>query len=198
MSEEKLKEKFHALLFAVRKSIRYHNYRRRFFENWAVWSDFLIIISGGTVVGFSTYAISTSQPYYRWIAVLFGGIIGIIGTFDLVIGFSNRARDHRDFVKEFSRLEQDLTNAVNVQTENNLVELINRRLEIESNEPPVLRALDAYCHNEQVRAEGYPENEKTKITWYQNWLKQWRDVFPEKIKKFKDIEPQGSATLTKA
>src|SRR5258708_7073064 len=85
-----LENDFYGLQFAVRKSIRYHNYRRRFFENWAVWSDFLIIISGSTVVGVSSYAIESSQPFYHWLSVFFGGIIAIIAAFDLVIGFSNR------------------------------------------------------------------------------------------------------------
>lgn len=191
-------EKWNALFFAVRRSIRYHNYRRRFFESWAVWSNFLVIISGGTVVGFSTYAIETSQPYYHWGSVLFGGIIGIIGTFDLVVGFSNRARDHHDLVREFSQLERDLTKVGDKPTEKDLVTYTNRRLEIEANEPPVLRALDTYCHNELVRAMEKPEGEKAKIAWYQNLFKQWCDIFPERIKKFKDLESQGNANLTKA
>src|SRR5205807_849768 len=107
--EEAQKEKWNDLLFAVRRSIRYHSYRRRFFERLSVWADFLVIISGGTVVGFSAFAIESSQPYYHWLTVFFGGIIANIGTFDLVIGFSTSARDHHDLAKDFSRLEREMT-----------------------------------------------------------------------------------------
>jgi hypothetical protein len=140
-------------------------------------------------VGVSSYAIATSETYYHWLSVFFGGITALIGTFDLVIGFSNCSRDHHDLAKEFSGLERQMIKVDDSPTPDDLVKYTDRRLEIEEDEPPTLRALDAYCHNELVRAMEWPDEEKAKLAWYQSWFKQWFDIFPEKIKKLKDMKP---------
>src|ERR1700722_12676848 len=99
MDEVKIKEKWSDLLFGVRRSIRYHTHRRKFFDKLSVWSDFLIIISGGTVVGFASAGEMAS--HHRAWTIIFGAIIAIIGSFDLVIGFSNKSRDYHDLARAF-------------------------------------------------------------------------------------------------
>ena len=50
------------------------------------------------------------------------------------------------------------------------------RLEIERDEPPVLRVLDSICHSELLRATGYDRSQYVEIAWYQRLLAQFVDV----------------------
>lgn len=186
MDETKLKEKWNDLLFGVRRSVRYHTHRRKFFDKLKVWADFLVIVSGGTVVG-----LATAEVKNAW-TIGFGAFIGIIGSFDLVVGFSGRARDHHDLAKEFSELEREMT-AVDERTEKELKRLTNRRLQIEEEEPPILQVLNCYCHNELVKALGHPEAQRTGITFLQSVFKQWFDWFPASLEKTIDKCPPPSS-----
>jgi hypothetical protein len=182
MDEKKFKEKWNDLLFGVRRSFRYHTHRRKFFDKLSVWSDFLIIISGGTVVGFA----SSGETGHRMWTIIFGAAIAIIGSFDLVIGFSNKARDFHEIARQFSELERQMVAARETRTEKDLMTFTNRRLEIEEDEPPILQVLNCYCHNELVKALGLPEKEKVKITFWQSFFKQWGDINPSNLEKIGD------------
>jgi hypothetical protein len=188
--EEKIKAGWSDLLFGVRRSIRYHTRRRKFFDALSVWSDFFIIISGGTVVAFAVGEAKKSVA-----TIILGGIIAVIGTFDLVIGFSTKARDYHDLVKRFSELEREMTLADASRTKEKLAAFRNKRLTIEEEEPPILRVLNNYCHNELCRAMGKDKKYYVKIAWYQSWLKQWFDVFPSTMETFERIEEQKKAAL---
>ena len=193
MNENEIEEKWHELLFGVRCSIRYHNYRRRFFERLSVWTDFLTIISGGAVVGFSTYAGETNQPYYHWLSVFAGGLIAILAAFDLVVGFSLRAREHYDLAKQFAELERQMIKSENNLTTKNLAACTDCRLEIEQDEPPILQVLNVYCHNEVCRAGEYPREHKVKIGFFQSLFKQLFDICPAALDKTKDLNPQAAS-----
>jgi hypothetical protein len=49
-------------------------------------------------------------------------------------------------------------------------------LAIEADEPPILRVLDAICHNELLRAMGYPKEREAQIAWYQRLLASFVDI----------------------
>lgn len=177
MDEQKLNEKWRDLLFSVRRSSRYHTHRRKFFDKLGVWSDFLIIVSGGTVVG----CVSSGEPDYKKWAIIFGAVTSVIGSFDLVIGFAGRARDHHDLCREFSQLEREMMSANEERTAENLAKFTNRRLEIEEEEPPLLHVLNAYCHNELVQAMGLSKEHRANVQWWQSIFKQWCDLFPHSL-----------------
>jgi hypothetical protein len=48
-------------------------------------------------------------------------------------------------------------------------------------EPPVLRVLDALCHNEELRAMGYATSQMAKIGWLQRLLAPFIDIRSDKI-----------------
>jgi hypothetical protein len=177
---------FHNLLFGVRKSIRYHNYRRRFFERLSVTSDFLVIASGTTVVGFAS---AGGTDHHVW-TIAFGALTAIVGSLDLVIGYSNKARDYRDLARDFGQLEIKMMEAGETCDDKTQIALRKRRLEIEQNEPPVMRVLDSYCHNELIRAMGYSkeqaEGERIRLTLPQSIFMPWFDWYPSALIKNKD------------
>ena len=168
--------KWDDLLFGVRRSIRYHVHRRKFFDSLGTWTDFLTIISGGTVVAFA----SNSGTKETVPIIIFASITAIFTAFDLVLGFSIKAREHFDLAKQFSRLEQEIVKIWDSPTESDYREMLNKRIEIESEEPPPKRILDTACHNELMRAMGYPESAMVPLTFWQYHLKQFVSLGEQK------------------
>jgi len=191
MSEQKLEieNRFFKLLFAVRRSVRYHTHRRKHFERLAVATNFFVIATGSTVVGIA----SAGMAEHRALTIFFGALTATLGSLDLVVGFSVKACDYRNLARDFSQLEMQLVKAGANLDEKALAEMTNRRLEIEQNEPPVLRVLDGYCHNEMVRITDYKtyeeaEGEKITISFWQSVFMPWFDWWPSTIIKNKDRE----------
>lgn len=171
------KENWNDLKFGVRRSIRYHLRRRKFYDTLGFLTNFLTIITGGGVI------VSVCGDKNKLLVVLFGALTGIFSAIDLLIGSSVKARDHHDFVRKFSELERKMVKADEAVDSKDIIKLTNERLEIEENEPPVYRVLDADCHNEMVTALGKPESELVNIEWYQRLFMHIIDIAPNKLRK---------------
>jgi len=187
-------DKWVDLDFAVKRSIRYHNHRRKFFDTWDVVAKFLVIATGTTVVGLASATSSGDEGHHVW-TISVGAFTAIIGSLDLVIGFSRRARDYRDLVRDFSQLEREISTVGEKREEDNYVKFLNRRLEIEENEPPVKRVLDCYCHNEVARSLGWPDDEMVKISFWQRLFMQWFDIAAGSLKKNCEANPPQNPIL---
>ena len=165
------------LLFAVRRSIRYHRRRER-------WLD------GAHNLGALTAAVSGSAT----VAALLAGInpllvtiaaaaTAIAGAIELVFGLAKKARLHNELARDFIGLEQGLVRAGESLSEPDLREFVARRLDIESREPPALRVLDAMCHDELVTALGIEARQRSDPKWYQRWLANIVDVGAQNLRK---------------
>lgn len=138
--------------FAIRRSVRYHVRRRAFFETCHAAVMFcIILLSSGSLV-----AVFTDVGKAEW-CIYTGLALTVLGTIDLVIGFSRRAKDHEVLNKQFHSL------LIEMQMEKPSVERLQqwkrKRLNIEAEEPPIYRALDVSCHNEEVMAMGVPKEQ---------------------------------------
>lgn len=109
-------------------------------------------------------------------------IATIISTINLVVGGSQRARLHSDLARRWCVLEREIVAAPSPSEEQGRQFTI-RRLEIEQDEPPILRVVDVMCHNELVKAMGHGKDQMYKIPWwlqitghFVNW---WEDAIPE-------------------
>ena len=158
----------HELLFGVRRSIRYHTRRRRFFERWNTVTNALAVIFGSTTVGGVVKGLDA-------LAIASGAVVTFFSAVNLVVGTVRMARLHEDLAEKFVDLEKDLTVAGEYD-EQAYRQFCANRLEIERDEPPVLRVLDSICHNELVRAMGYDRSHCVQIAWYQRALAQFMDV----------------------
>lgn len=149
---DKLKKDRYRLLFAVRRSQRYHEHRRRFFDRIHRFVTGVGVFAGtaaaGAVIG-----------QVEWLGIALAGSVAAFSAMDLVVGSAMKARDHHDFERRWIALEQKILNAGDYPMEE-LVEFRNERLRIEADEPPILRVLDVICHNEVVRSEGRREYER--------------------------------------
>jgi len=179
-TDQELKDKWHDLLFGVRRSARYHVLRREFFDRLGFFTNFLIIITGGGTV------IAVGHESHHILAMCLGVLVALFSAIDLIVGCSRAARDHHDLARDFIELEKKLISDEANPTTDKLIEYTAKRLEIEKEEPPKLCALDLLCYDELVKAGGYPPNESHQFSWYHRTFAHFFDINARGIKKLKD------------
>src|SRR3954454_5427544 len=102
MSEHVQRPRQHDLLFGVRRSIRYHASRRRFFDRLRRSITFLTVIAG-----ISTLAILLSKVGPPWPLVT-AALMTFFGIIDLILNTAEGARLHADLARRFIELEIDI------------------------------------------------------------------------------------------
>jgi hypothetical protein len=170
-----LKDKQHELLFDVRRSVRYHNERRKHYNFMNLLVSALSILFGSAV--FVTILSSFDKVYTLVIA----GIVTVLSTFNLLIGTSSKACLHFDLYRRFIELEKKIVAVGEKITEEDLIRFTSERLDIEGDEPSILRVLDTLCYNELARAMGYSKDHFKKVTWLQRKLAPFFDYRQDKI-----------------
>jgi hypothetical protein len=126
------------------------------------------VIFGSTTIGGVVRSIDL-------LVVISGAVVTLFSALNLVVGTVRMARLHEDLARKFVDLEKDIVVAGDL-SENAYRTFCAKRLEIERDEPPVLRVLDSICHNELLRAMGYDRTHYVEIAWYQRLLAQFVDV----------------------
>lgn len=175
MSEaaDELATKWRNVLFDVRRSVRYHIRRRRFFDRLDQFTNMLGLVFGSTAV----YGVMNDNADLKPLAIGAAAIVTIFSAINLVVGSARQAREHADFARQFVDLEKKMNATLSEQL---LQEITHARLAIEAEEPPIMRVLDCICHNELCQALGYEE--RAKITWIQRLFAQVFDIRPDLIK----------------
>lgn len=130
-----MNDEVYALLFSVRRSVRYHVKRRQFFDRVQNTCSFLGMLAGGA----AATALAAKYDVAIFLAIVASAVSGLA----LVSRASVRARDHNDLAKAFIELEIKL-----LTSNGDLAEHRAKRLSLEAGEPPILRVLDTVCHNE--------------------------------------------------
>ena len=175
MLKEEHREEFWRLLFGVRRSIRYHERRQRFFENLNTWSLILALIVGSSSV--STVFWSRLAPFLPvWvggIASFLGVVATVLALTCLVISPVRKANLHAGLARRFKKLEKRVVSASSRMA---LERATQKRLSIEVKEPPILRILDIKCHNELLQSIGYPKTEHIKLSFFQKKLANFIDI----------------------
>ena len=164
MNPENLNNDWHTLLFGVRRSVRYHEKRERFFHRLNRVVLFLNVAFGSAAV-----VAALSELGHGWI-VTFSALVAVASALDLAVDTGNRARLHADLRRRFVALESAMIGEEPDQER--LARFTRERLAIEQDEPPVLRALDVLCHNELVRALGYGRQHEHALPFWRRWLAQ--------------------------
>ena len=145
---EHLATRRYKLLFGVRRSVRYHSYRRQHYISTQSLISFLILLlASGSVLNLFVGIMN---------AELFGSLapvgITVLASISLAYGPTAKASLHFDLYRRFITLEREFLRAdLNADV---LDELEDRRLEIEMDEPPTYQALNRHCHNELLKSEG--------------------------------------------
>ena len=175
MESQDLKEKEKTLFFEIRRSIRYHNHRKRFFTWFHNMAAFLAAISG-TAIFVAILAEQVSPAIQMALAF----VVAFFSTIDLIIASPAKAREYEDLARRFIALEKQIMVAENKDAKffNNIHA---EKLGIEADEPPHLRILNAVCFNETVTSMGLDPNALVKIEWYQRLMMNFADLNPGKI-----------------
>lgn len=151
-------ERRYYVLFGIRRSVRYHDHRRRFYLNFRTAINFFTVIAGSAIVA-SSVAVSPSH-LMLWAA---GSVVAILALLDLAVGTADKATLHADLYRRFIGLEKRLLNSEK-QSAEALDSIESDQLDIEMDEPSIYHALNRSCHNELLRSEGRPELFET-LSW---------------------------------
>ena len=149
MASEEVEEGRYQLLFAVRRSRRYHMHRQLFFGRFNSLTTFLTTLSGS-----ATFA-SVLADLTSW-SIGLAAVTAFVAAMSFAGQTSTRQALHGDLAREFTALERDMVRAGGQIGAAELDEFTARRLEIEMKEPPLLRVLNVICHNEEIVARGLP------------------------------------------
>lgn len=148
MIRDKLSDVQYGLLFDVRRSVRYHDRRRAFYEQLHKITSLLTILMAGSVL----FDVAKSGNTATWMVSL-SVIAGLLAALDMVVGYSRCANLHSDLRARFADLEISMLQETNFNDD--WLKYQNIRLLIEKDEPPIYVALDALCRNELLVAEGF-------------------------------------------
>ncbi|MBF0436748.1 MAG: hypothetical protein HQL77_15435 [Magnetococcales bacterium] len=175
MDSDSVSQAIESLLFGVRRSVRYHNRRRMFFDRWRVTTSAISVVFGSAAI------VSISGMSNTRIATFSAVIVTLFSAVDLVVGTAKAARDHADLARRFISLEQEINNSPAIDQES-LIRLTNTRLDIEKDEPPVLRVLDTLCHNEMLRSMGFGKEKFIKVGLFQRIFSQFFDFREDSLR----------------
>ena len=153
---------WHELLFAVRRSRRYHMRREQFFSRFHFLFGFSTTVCGSAA--FATLLADLAVGL--WLA----GVTALFGAIDLAGQPFSRSLTHRKLTQRFTRLERAMRVPESEIDVRLLRKLEGRRLKIEVQEPPVLQVLNLVCHNEEVLAGGYDSEHFRRLRWRQRFL----------------------------
>lgn len=179
------------LLFGIRKSIRYHNARRRFYERFQSITAALCVMFGTA----TSFAVLSGVGAY-WAAGA-AAIVTLAAAADLVMGTSAKMRLHHDLSRRFIALERLVIQRIHP----NAIEIRHwesERLNIQADEPPTLRVLDVIVGNELLQAYGADSSQLIPVRWYQRWSAHFVDVHthllveraPKNVEILSVIEPE--------
>ena len=161
---DKVDDRTYVLLFGVSRSVRYHNYRRRFYE---LWNSITVTISvlGGSAATATVLAITGDAPLA--VAAL-TALVALMSALDLAVSTVRKANHHAELARRFISLEKEFSHGKSLSDEQ-YERLTNERLEIEAAEPPPLRLLDKMCHYELLKALG-DKRKPPLIPWWRRFL----------------------------
>lgn len=161
-------DRWHELLFAVRRSRRYHLRREQFFSRFRFLFTFLTAAFSAAAFA----AVLADSAAGVWLA----GLAASSAAIALASAPYPHALEHRELTRAFTRLEQKLRLPEPQITEAALATLQQRRLELEVREPPTLQVLNLICHNEEVLAGGYGSEHFFELRWYQRLFASFADL----------------------
>ncbi len=163
---ESLDDKTYKLLFSVRRSVRYHDRRRRFYEVWNTVTVAAATIGGSAaVVGF----LYEAAP--DWLPAAISAFIAVVGAIDLSVGTARRADHHGSLARQFIAVEREFAHGRSLDDDEH-ERLVGERLRIEATEPTVLRLLDVLCHYELLRSLGDADKHPS-VPWHRRLLAHW-------------------------
>ncbi len=156
-------QKYYHILFGVRRSVRYHQRRRSYFEFLHNCITLWHIMAGSSAMVF----------FFGQLGHWGGGLAAtsaLLAAGSLALGIPRRMTWHATLSQKFSQLEHEMAPYEDADIDQAIVPRFQqRRLEIEAEEPPKLRTIDLLCHNELVKST-YTHGDVYPIGWWKRLL----------------------------
>ena len=159
-----LTDKYRKLKTDVQRSVRYHNRRRGFFRQLHAGIMFICIIMGSGSILTIGIRFNESSEWPMWLIVIPSVIVTIVSALDLVVGTAAKSGEYTALYRRFIELEQEMISSHGKCTEEDIARWTEARLNIEIDEPPIMRIVDILCHNETARSIGSSDMYHVPIT----------------------------------
>lgn len=189
MNDAALQDHYLDLKFAVKRSLRYHDYRQQYYKHWHDSVIFITIVLGILsmyLIAFGDELVKpvAELPWYAKAAPPFA--IAVLNSLQLVFRFGDKYQLHKDLRVKFQKLDfyvkdLDIRGNINEETVQNGSA---QRAEIEIDEPRTMQVLNVICHNEVNQALGYKHN-YFYIKWYQKLFARFGDIGSLNFKEIK-------------
>jgi hypothetical protein len=157
-----LSDEQYGLLFGVRRSVRYHDRRRAFYERCHQVTSVLTILMAGSVL----FELGKTGEVAGWLKAI-SVLAALMAALDMVVGYAKRAINHGGLRERFALLEIAMIDGG--IDEDTWLKHQRERLMIEKDEPPIYKVLDLLCHNELAEAEGYKRSDSPECFFTANW-----------------------------
>lgn len=156
-----LEDDHYGLLFDVRRSVRYHDRRRSFYEKMHKLTNFITILMAGSVL----FDLAKTGDTAKWLIAL-SVVAALLAVADMVFVYSEMAGLHDGLKRRFAALEIDI---ISGPAEGEVWgKYMRERLVIEQDEPPVYKVLDGLCRNALLKAQGHVDPEQfNRFNWWQ-------------------------------
>jgi len=156
--------------FSTSKSMRYHAYRRAFFDRIDHLNNVLVLSCGIGVA----FALGAHRPD---IEAVFAFTLAGLAIFDIVLRWSHRARTHDMLYREFSSLARAIASEQEPSART-LAVWKTRRLEIETEEPGTMDWLEKICACEEALARDVKPHPSSQLNWVKRALCQYLSKWP--------------------
>lgn len=149
-----------SLRFNALRNALYHTGRRRAFERWNRFFNFLVILLGAAAMSDVMHRFGIDQ---LWV----GAAISVVAAAQLAFDFGRSARDHQALQRDYYYLLAEIDDCIDCD-EAKCAAWAGKMTRISGDEPPVLRAIDAKAYNDALDAiDSYGAGEHLYIPFYQ-------------------------------
>jgi hypothetical protein len=152
--------------FSVGKSMRYHAYRRAFWESLAQRTKILMLIGGAIVL--AGFAADKSSVWGEMAAIG----IAVLAALDIVVDFGRRARHHHDLFRNLCSLAKDIAEHPR-PTDMEVGRWRAQCLELQISQPGAIGWLDKRCAAEEAVAREVEPKASWLLPGWKLMLSQW-------------------------
>lgn len=185
-------------MFHVRRSVKYHDRRKRFFESVMSFALFLGFVAGPSFVLIGMYTDGsapiqgqedTAVAVADWVKYVPAIVTSIVTGWALLAKANIKANLHDRLRSDYIRLRQEMERAKTDCTEQDVARFTATRTAIEDGEPPVKRVVDAICHNEVCLSLGVRKiTSYVKVQPWHRWFGSFTHLFDEGPRLYRQDE----------
>ena len=170
--------------FEVLRAVRYHRRRQQMLERRHHLATVIAFMFSAATI---TTLLASVPSDWSWISAAFAAVVTVATVCDLVFSFARTSWVHSELANRYLAIQRRLAliDEERPDLAQQMREVDAQVTEIEMDEPPVLKVLNAMCYNEAIAAFLGREAEAARyllpIGPVQRFLAPYMDLFPSRI-----------------